>query len=133
MSRDPAVLAQGLTRRFGDFTAVDRIDLEVPFGEIFGFLGANGAGKTTAIRMLTGLLAPTSGKARVAGVPVHENPERVKPRIGYMSQKFSLYDDLTVGENIAFFGGAYGLDRATIPNAGRSCWRGSGCPARPGA
>jgi ABC-2 type transport system ATP-binding protein len=103
-----------LTRRFGDFTAVDAIDLEVDPGEIFGFLGANGAGKTTAIRMLTGLLAPSAGEAWVAGVAVHEKPERVKPRIGYMSQKFSLYDDLTIAENLTFYGGAYGLDRRTI-------------------
>ena len=110
----PAVRAAGLTRRFGSFTAVDAIDLEVQPGEIFGFLGANGAGKTTAIRMLTGLLKPSEGEAWVAGVPVHERPERVKPRIGYMSQRFSLYDDLTIGENLEFFGGAYGLDRAAI-------------------
>ncbi|MGD8394933.1 MAG: ATP-binding cassette domain-containing protein [Candidatus Eiseniibacteriota bacterium] len=114
MTHDAAVLARGLTRRFGDFTAVDAIDLEVQAGEIFGFLGANGAGKTTAMRMLTGLLAPSEGEAWVAGVPVHETPERVKPHIGYMSQKFSLYDDLTVGENITFYGGAYGLGRAVI-------------------
>ena len=114
MSREHAVLARDLTRRFGDFTAVDAIDLEVAPGEIFGFLGANGAGKTTAIRMLTGLLAPSGGEAWVAGVPVHEKPERVKPRIGYMSQRFSLYDDLTIAENLDFYGGAYGLDRHTV-------------------
>ncbi|MFO7609976.1 MAG: ABC transporter ATP-binding protein [Candidatus Krumholzibacteriia bacterium] len=114
MSEDAAVLARGLTRRFGTFTAVDGLDLEVRPGEIFGFLGANGAGKTTAIRMLTGLLPPTAGEAWVAGVPVHEDPARVKRRIGYMSQRFSLYDDLTVGENLAFFGGVYGLDRAAV-------------------
>lgn len=114
MSGDAAVLVRGLTRRFGTFTAVDGLDLEVRPGEIFGFLGANGAGKTTAIRMLTGLLPPTAGEAWVAGVPVHEDPARVKRRIGYMSQRFSLYDDLTVGENLAFFGGVYGLDRAAV-------------------
>lgn len=114
MSGDAAVLARGLTRRFGTFTAVDGLDLEVRPGEIFGFLGANGAGKTTAIRMLTGLLPPTAGEAWVAGIPVHEDPARVKRRIGYMSQRFSLYDDLTVGENLAFFGGVYGLDRAAV-------------------
>jgi len=114
VNRTLAVEARGLTRRFGDFTAVDAIDLAVGRGEIFGFLGANGAGKTTAIRMLTGLLAPSSGEAWVAGVPVHERPERVKRSIGYMSQKFSLYDDLTIGENLTFFGGAYGLARQAI-------------------
>lgn len=118
MSGDAAVLAKGLTRRFGTFTAVDGLDLEVRPGEIFGFLGANGAGKTTAIRMLTGLLPPTAGEAWVAGIPVHEDPARVKRRIGYMSQRFSLYDDLTVGENLAFFGGVYGLDRAAVRRRG---------------
>jgi len=106
--KNAAVYARGMTRKFGDFTAVDRIDLEVYQGEIFGFLGANGAGKTTAIRMFTGLLAPTSGEARVDGVPI-TNAEGVKSRVGYMSQKFSLYNDLTVLENITFFGGVYGL------------------------
>jgi ABC-2 type transport system ATP-binding protein len=119
MSGDAAVLARGLTRRFGTFTAVDGLDLEVRPGEIFGFLGANGAGKTTAIRMLTGLLPPTAGEAWVAGIPVHEDPARVKRRIGYMSQRFSLYDDLTVGENLAFFGGVYGLDRAAVRRRAR--------------
>jgi ABC-2 type transport system ATP-binding protein len=116
--REHAVLAHGLVRRFGNFTAVAGIDLEVKPGEIFGFLGANGAGKTTAIRMLTGLLKPTEGQAWVAGVPVHETPERVKRKIGYMSQRFSLYDDLTIGENLEFYGGAYGLDRSTIRHRG---------------
>lgn len=104
-----AVQARGLTRRFGDFTAVDGLDLDVPAGEIFGFLGANGAGKTTAIRMLCGLLAPSGGQATVAGVPVGGHARELKRRIGYMSQRFSLYDDLTVGENLDFFGGIYGL------------------------
>lgn len=104
-----AVLARGLTRRFGAFTAVDHLDLEVSAGEIFGFLGANGAGKTTAIRMLCGLLPPTSGQASVAGVEVGRRSRDLKRRIGYMSQRFSLYDDLTVAENLAFFGGVYGL------------------------
>ncbi|MBN2170180.1 MAG: ABC transporter ATP-binding protein [Candidatus Krumholzibacteriota bacterium] len=105
----PAVLARGLTKRFGKFTAVDAIDLEVPRGEIFGFLGANGAGKTTAIRMLCGLLKPSAGEACVAGYRVGPESERLKRHIGYMSQRFSLYDDLTVRENVAFFGGVYGL------------------------
>ncbi len=98
-----------LTRVFGDFTAVDHISFEVRRGEIFGFLGANGAGKTTAIRMLTGLLVPTSGRATVAGFDVSTQSESIKKNIGYMSQKFSLYDDLTVAENMRFYGGIYGL------------------------
>ncbi len=105
----PAISAVDLTRRFGGFTAVDRVSFEVERGEIFGYLGANGAGKSTTIRMLTGLLAPTSGEARVAGHDVARAPESVKSSIGYMSQKFSLYLDLPVIENLLFFGGAYGL------------------------
>jgi ABC-2 type transport system ATP-binding protein len=104
-----AISVAGLTRRFGSFTAVDGVTFEVERGEIFGYLGANGAGKSTTIRMLTGLLAPTSGEARVAGHDVATAPESVKGAIGYMSQKFSLYLDLPVLENLLFFGGAYGL------------------------
>jgi ABC-2 type transport system ATP-binding protein len=104
-----AIEARALTRRFGAFTAVDAVSFEVPRGEIFGYLGANGAGKSTTIRMLTGLLAPTSGEARVAGHDVAREPELVKASIGYMSQKFSLYLDLPIWENLLFFGGAYGL------------------------
>ena len=104
-----AIRAVGLTRRFGDFTAVDRVSFEVEEGEVFGYLGANGAGKSTTIRMLCGLLAPTSGEATVAGHDVRAHPESVKSSIGYMSQKFSLYLDLPVLENLLFFGGAYGL------------------------
>ena len=100
---------RGLTKRFGSFTAVDRVSFEVQKGEILGYLGANGAGKSTTIRMLCGLLAPTSGAARVAGIDVLTEPEAVKRVIGYMSQKFSLYLDLTAEENLEFFGGAYGL------------------------
>lgn len=103
-----------LTRKFGAFTAVDAITFEVREGEIFGFLGANGAGKTTALKMLTGLLTPSSGKAMVAGYDVWQQPEQVKRRIGYMSQKFSLYEDLTVRENIRLFGGIYGLKMTDI-------------------
>jgi ABC-2 type transport system ATP-binding protein len=110
----PAIEAEELTRTFGSFTAVDAISFEVRRGEIFGFLGANGAGKTTAIRMLTGLLAPSSGKASVAGIDVAREPERVKKRIGYMSQRFALYGDLTVAENIRLYGGIYGLSRRRI-------------------
>jgi ABC-2 type transport system ATP-binding protein len=109
MTADQAITATELTRRFGGFTAVDRITFEVRAGEVFGFLGANGAGKTTAIRMLTGLLAPSSGRATVAGYDIAREPERIKRRIGYMSQRFSLYEDLTVRENIRLYGGIYGL------------------------
>jgi ABC-2 type transport system ATP-binding protein len=105
-----AIAVRDLTRRFGDFTAVDRISFDVAPGEIFGFLGSNGAGKSTTIRMLCGLLQPTSGTAVVDGIDVARDPEAVKLRIGYMSQRFSLYELLTVDQNIRFFGGMYGLD-----------------------
>lgn len=103
-----------LTKRFGTFTAVDHISFEVGEGEIFGFLGANGAGKTTAMRMLCGLSVPTSGEARVAGFDVYRETEQIKRHIGYMSQKFSLYGDLKVWENIRLFGGIYGLDKKQL-------------------
>ncbi len=106
---ETSIAADRLTRRFGDFTAVDQVTFEVARGEIFGYLGANGAGKSTTIRMLTGLLAPTGGRGVVAGHDVAGEPEAVKASIGYMSQKFSLYLDLPVRENLLFFGGAYGL------------------------
>lgn len=109
-----AVWARDLTRKFGDFTAVDSISVQIRKGEVFGFLGANGAGKTTAIKMLTGLLAPTSGTASTAGFDVGTQAEQVKRRIGYMSQKFALYDDLTVRENIRFYGGIYGLSNRQL-------------------
>jgi len=102
-----AVRVQELTRKFGDFTAVDRVTFDVQRGQIFGFLGPNGAGKTTTIRMLIGLLPPTSGEGWVAGLDIHSEGEAIRRKIGYMSQKFSLYTDLTVGENIALFGGLY--------------------------
>ena len=106
----PIVIStEKLTKRFGDFTAVDQITFEVHAGEIFGFLGANGAGKTTAMKMLCGLSIPTSGKATVAGFDVFTQTEQIKRNIGYMSQKFSLYEDLTVLENIRFYGGIYGM------------------------
>jgi ABC-2 type transport system ATP-binding protein len=104
-----SILADGLTKRFGDFTAVDGISFSVSAGEIFGFLGANGAGKTTAMRMLCGLSIPTEGKGSVAGFDVYTQTEEIKKHIGYMSQKFSLYEDLTVTENMRFYGGIYGM------------------------
>jgi ABC-2 type transport system ATP-binding protein len=110
----PAVTVRELTRRFGAFLAVDHVSFDVEDGEIFGFLGSNGAGKSTTIRMLCGLLKPSSGSATVGGVDVGRDPEGVKRRIGYMSQRFSLYELLTVEENINFFGGLYGLDDRTI-------------------
>jgi ABC-2 type transport system ATP-binding protein len=103
-----------LTKRFGSFTAVDRISFSVKAGEIFGFLGANGAGKTTAMRMLCGLSTPTAGQAKVAGFDVYREQEQIKKHIGYMSQKFSLYSDLKVWENIRLFGGIYGLPRKQL-------------------
>ena len=103
-----------LTKVFGKFVAVDRVSFSVEKGKIFGFLGANGAGKSTTIRMLCGILNPTSGSAMVGGFDIEREPERVKEHIGYMSQKFSLYEDLTVAENIDFFGGVYGLSRDSI-------------------
>ena len=105
----PSVVIQDLVKRFGDFTAVDHINLETRQGEIFGFLGPNGAGKSTTIRMLCGLLTPTSGRAEVAGYDVARHPEAVRQHIGYMSQKFSLYDDLKVIENLRLFAGLYNV------------------------
>jgi ABC-2 type transport system ATP-binding protein len=117
---DFSIQVQALTKRFGDFTAVDNITFDVRKGEIFGFLGANGSGKSTTIRMLTGLLASTSGTASVAGHDINKAPEQVKRRIGYMSQRFSLYEDLTVSENIRFWGGIYGLTDERI--AEKQAW-----------
>jgi ABC-2 type transport system ATP-binding protein len=114
METDKAVSVSKLSRHFGKFIAVDEISFEVNRGEIFGFLGANGAGKTTAIKMLCGLLKPTSGEATVAGFSINSETAKIKKNIGYMSQKFSLYDDLTVKENIEFYGGIYGLSRENI-------------------
>lgn len=114
MNDERAIDVHDLTRTFGAFTAVDHITFDVRAGEVFGFLGANGAGKTTAIRMLTGLLAPSSGEARVAGHDVYREIEAIKRDIGYMSQRFSLYGDLTVRENITLYGGIYDLSDADI-------------------
>lgn len=114
MQNDKAIITENLTKRFGDFIAVNEISFEVAKGEIFGFLGANGAGKTTAMRMLCGLSIPTSGKARVAGFDVNTQTEQIKRSIGYMSQKFSLYEDLTIKENMRFYGGIYGKSDSFI-------------------
>ncbi|RMF64272.1 MAG: ABC transporter ATP-binding protein [Calditrichaeota bacterium] len=111
---DHAVYTEDLSKSFGHFQAVKNLNLAVDYGEIFGFLGANGAGKTTAIRMLCGLLLPTSGSGRVAGFDILRESEKIKQNIGYMSQKFSLYNDLTIAENIEFYGGVYGLKRAHL-------------------
>ena len=116
---DTVITTDNLTKRFGSFTAVDNITFTVESGEIFGFLGANGAGKTTAMKMLCGLLAPTSGKAKIAGFDIYRQTEKIKKNIGYMSQKFSLYEDLTVFENLRFFGGIYGLKTARIQEKSR--------------
>jgi ABC-2 type transport system ATP-binding protein len=117
---DLAIEVKSLVKRFGDFTAVDGVSFAVERGRIFGFLGANGAGKSTTIRMLCGLLGPTSGTATVGGYDIGREPELVKRAIGYMSQRFSLYEDLTVAENIRFFGGAYGLTRKALED--RLAW-----------
>jgi ABC-2 type transport system ATP-binding protein len=109
-----AIICKDLTKQFGDFKAVDKITFDVDQGEIFGFLGANGAGKTTAMRILCGLSYPTAGEATVAGFNVYKEQEMIKKNIGYMSQKFSLYDNLTILENIEFYGGVYGVSRADI-------------------
>jgi len=114
MTEGSAIVVQHLTRKFRDFTAVEDVSFEVAKGEIFGFLGSNGAGKSTTIRMLCGLLRPTSGTAVVGGIDVSQDPEGVKQRIGYMSQRFSLYELLTVDQNIRFFGGVYGLNAARM-------------------
>jgi ABC-2 type transport system ATP-binding protein len=108
MTDNNIIITKDLSKRFGDFTAVDAISFDVRKGEIFGFLGANGAGKTTAMRMLCGLSLPTSGKATIAGFDIYKDTEKIKRNIGYMSQKFSLYEDLTVRENIRFYAGIYG-------------------------
>ncbi|MFI0608184.1 MAG: ATP-binding cassette domain-containing protein [Anaerolineae bacterium] len=110
-----AIVADGLVKRFGDFTAVDDVSFSVARGEVVGYLGANGSGKTTTMRLLMGLLRPTAGSATVLGLDVARDAERIRPRVGYMSQKFALYEDLTVRENLAFYGGLYGLPLAELP------------------
>ena len=124
MSREnldkPVIVVKGLVKRFGHFTANDHLTFDVSRGEIFGFLGANGAGKTTAMRILCGLSAPTEGEVTVAGVDVGRYPERVKRNIGYMSQKFSLYDDLTIWENMRFYSAIYGMSSKDFKSAATS-------------
>lgn len=120
MTNETVISTRNLTKTFGDFTAVNNISFDVYKGEIFGFLGANGAGKTTAIRMLCGLSIPSSGSATVDGFDVYKYPEKIKANIGYMSQKFSLYDDLTIRENIQFFGGIYGLTNKQLKEQSQS-------------
>src|SRR6478736_2317978 len=114
MENEKIITTESLTKRFGDFVAVNEISFDVHKGEIFGFLGANGAGKTTAMRMLCGLSIPSSGQATIAGFNVYKQTEQIKKNIGYMSQKFSLYEDLTVQENIRFYGGIYGLSNQQL-------------------
>jgi ABC-2 type transport system ATP-binding protein len=126
MGNQTAVIAQGLTKRFGDFTAVDHIDFEVRRGEIFGFLGPNGSGKTTTIRMMLGLLQPSEGSVEVLGLSVSRQPGKIRPRVGYMSQRFSLYNDLTVLENLQFYGRSYGLESALLTERIREAVRVSG-------
>lgn len=111
MNDDIAIMAQDLSRNFGKFVAVDKVNFSIRYGEIFGFLGSNGAGKSTTIRMLCGILAPTGGTAKVAGFDVNTDPEKIKHAIGYVSQRFSLYNDLTVEENLRFYGDIYGIAR----------------------
>ena len=120
LSKEIVIKTNNLTKSFGNFTAVNAMTFEVKAGEIFGFLGANGAGKTTAMKILCGLLLPTSGDANVAGFDVYKESESIKKNIGYMSQKFSLYENLTVNENIEFFGGIYGLSRKELKEKGNA-------------
>ena len=114
------IITENLTKKFGDFTAVDNVSFDVKKGEIFGFLGANGAGKTTAMKMLIGIWKPSSGNAKVAGFDIYTETEKIKKNIGYMSQKFSLYEDIPVIENIRFFGGIYGLSKNEVKEKSRS-------------
>src|SRR5690606_14403353 len=123
---EKVIMCRNLTKRFGGFVAVDGISFDVAKGEIFGFLGANGAGKTTAMRMLCGLSFPSSGEAEVAGYDVYKQQEKIKKHIGYMSQKFSLYENLSVSENIEFFGGVYGVNKKELNKRGQELIRALG-------
>ena len=114
MRNYPAIIAQNLTKRFGDFTAVNNVSFEVKPGEIFGFLGPNGSGKTTSIRMMLGLMQPTAGEVEVLNMSVKESASKIRPRVGYMSQRFSLYNDLSVMQNLKFYGAAYGLSNSEL-------------------
>ncbi len=129
-TNNSAITARDLTKRFGDFDAVAGIDVDVRRGEIFGFLGPNGSGKTTTIRMMLGLLQPTSGTIEILGVPMNERPEQIRPRVGYMSQRFSLYNDLTVLQNLQFYGRAYGLGNALLQERIRDALRMAGLEGR---
>ena len=133
MGTQPATIAQNLTKRFGDFTAVNEVNFEVQPGEIFGFLGPNGSGKTTTIRMLLGLMKPTSGSVRVLGMDVESDTANIRPRVGYMSQRFSLYNDLTVLQNLKFYGAAYGLKNAELQARIRDALSRAGLEGREGA
>src|SRR5689334_2269236 len=113
-TQQPAIQVTELTKRFGDFTAVNGINFEVHHGEIFGFLGPNGSGKTTTIRMMLGLMQPTAGSVEVLGMKVDGDTSKIRPRVGYMSQRFSLYNDLTVLQNLNFYGAAYGLSKSEL-------------------
>ena len=114
MTNHPAIIAHNLAKRFGDFTAVNDVNFEVNTGEIFGFLGPNGSGKTTSIRMMLGLMKPSAGKVEVLKMNVHESAHKIRPRVGYMSQRFSLYNDLSVIQNLRFYGAAYGLSNSEL-------------------
>ena len=122
MKNYPAIIAQNLTKRFGDFTAVNDVNFEVNPGEIFGFLGPNGSGKTTSIRMMLGLMKPTAGEVEVLNMNVNESASKIRPRVGYMSQQFSLYNDLSVMQNLHFYGAAYGLSNAELQPVSTMRW-----------
>ena len=130
LAAEPAVEVRDLTRHFGNFAAVQQVSFRVPRGEIFGFLGANGAGKTTIMRMLCGLLLPSSGSGKVAGFDIVRENERIKTRIGYMSQRFSLYEDLNVSQNLRFFGGVYGLSGSTLAEREKWALETAGLPGK---